>query len=138
MDRLPLRRRIVIKIFTIVSTLFWIIRQYAIPNPFDALGAGLTIYIGESALLLTPEVLNWLADPLIYGVTFIVVGLYYRSGSEPVLGSILYMVFYCIHIGLLYLILSCHPITWLMIVIAVAYIALHIAALILKSRIDWQ
>ena len=121
-----------------IAGIFYLIRQFAIPNPFDALGAGLTIYLGESALLLTPEVLNWLADPLIYGFTFGVVGLYYISGTAPVLGSILYMVFYCIHIGLLYLILSCYPITWLMIVIAVAYIALHVAALILKSRIDWQ
>lgn len=121
-----------------IAGIFYIIRQVAIPNPFDALGAGLPICLGESALLLTPEALNWLADPLIYGLTFGVVGLYYISGTAPVLGSILYMGFYCIHISLLYLILSCYPKKWLMIVIAVVYMALHVAALILKSRSDWQ
>lgn len=94
---------------------------------------GLTITIGEAPLLLTPEILNWVADPIIAAITFGVVGLYYIKGSEPALGSILYMVFYAVHIGLLYLLLNIYPIIWLMIVVAVIYIALHITILVIKT-----
>lgn len=83
---------------------------------------------------LSPECLNLLADPLIGSVTFGVVGLYYIRGSYPVLGSFLYMFFYCVHIGLLFLILSCYPTTWLMGAVAVVYFALHILTAVLMRR----
>ena len=126
----PLRRLIEIKIYTALATLFWLIRQFVIPNPFEALGEGLTIIIGESPLLLSPELLNWIADPIIASLTFLIVGLYYISGTAPAVGSILYMVFYVIHIGLLYLLLSIYPTIWLMILIALLYIAIHITLVI--------
>ena len=125
------------KLYTLLAAIFYLMRQFAIPNPFEALGTGLNIRIGARNLLLTPEILNWAADPIIYLLTFAVVGLYYRRGTAPVLGSCLYMVFYCIHIGLLYLILSCYPMIWLMITIAIVYIALHISLIVLKNRLSW-
>ncbi len=93
--------------------------------------------IGESPLVLSPEILNWIADPIIFAITFGVVGLYYISGSAPALGSFLYMFFYCVHIAGLYLLLSIYPTVWLMILIVGVYIALHITALIIKSRADF-
>lgn len=114
------------KIYATIATIFWIIRQYTIPNPFEALGDGITIMFADSPFLLSPEILNWIADPIISGVTFLIVGLYYISGSAPTVGSILYMVFYTIHIGLLYLLLSIYPLFWLMIVIVLLYIMIHI------------
>lgn len=86
--------------------------------------------IGEAPVLLTPEILNWIADPIIATLTFLIVGLYYISGTAPALGSILYMLFYAIHIGLLYLLLSIYPTIWLMILIALLYLAIHIALVI--------
>ncbi len=127
-----MRRLIEIKIYSALATIFWIVRQFAIPNPFEALGDGITIMIGEAPLLLTPEILNWIADPIIAAITFGVVGLYYIKGSEPALGSILYMVFYAAHIGLLYLMLSVCPIVWLMVLIGVVYIGLHIGMIVLN------
>ena len=85
-------------------------------------------------MLLTPEILNWIADPIIAAITFGVVGLYYIKESEPTLGSILYMVFYAVHIGLLYLMLSVYPIVWLMVLIGVIYILVHIGMLILGNK----
>lgn len=125
-----LRRLIEIKIYSALATIFWLVRQIAIPNPFEALGDGLTIMIDESPLLLTPEILNWIADPIIASLTFLIVGLYYISGTAPALGSILYMLFYAIHIGLLYLLLSIYPTIWLMILISLLYLAIHIALVI--------
>ena len=86
--------------------------------------------------MLSPDFLNWIADPLIAGFTFGVVGLYYISRSDPALGSILYMFFYALHIGLLYLILSIYPAIWLMILIGVVYFGLHIAIIVLKNILD--
>lgn len=122
------------KIYATIATIFWIIRQYAIPNPFEALGDGITIILADSPFLLSPEILNWIADPIISGMTFLIVGLYYMRGSAPALGSILYMVFYTIHIGLLYLLLSIYPMFWLMIVIVLLYIMIHIL-LIIKIKL---
>lgn len=104
------------------------------PNPFEALGEGLTITIGEASSILSPDVLNWIADPIVGVITFGVVGLYYSKGSSPVLGSVLYMIFYAVHIGMLYLMLWVYPIVWLMILIGVVYIGLHIGAIALKSN----
>lgn len=123
-----------IKIYSTLATLFWLIRQYAIPNPFEALGEGITVTIGGAPVLLSPEILNWIADPIIGAFTFLVVGIYYISGSNPTKGSILYMFFYAVHIGMLYLISSVYPTIWLIVLIAVIYLAFHIALLILKFK----
>ncbi len=90
--------------------------------------------IGETPLLLTPEILNWIADPIIGAFTFCVVGLYYIKGSNPALGSILYMFFYAVHIGLLYLMLWIYPVVWLMVLIGIIYISLHIGMIVLNSK----
>lgn len=132
-DRYISRRKIKIRIYSALATLFWLVRQIAIPNPFKALGEGLTITISEAPLLLTPETLNWIADPIIAAITFGVVGLYYIKGSEPALGSFLCMFFYAVHIGLLYLILLIYPIVWLMVLIGIVYIGLHIGMVYLNS-----
>ena len=97
------------------------------------MGEGLTITIAEAPLLLTPELLNLIADPIIGALTFGVVGLNYKKGSAPAIGSILYMVFYAVHIGLLYLLLWIYPIVWLMVFIGVIYIGLHMGVTILKD-----
>ena len=38
------------KLIAVISTL---VRQFYIPNPFDALGDGLVVNIGETPILLT-------------------------------------------------------------------------------------
>ena len=43
------------------------------------------------------------------------------------------MIFYTVHIGLLYLMLWIYPIVWLMVLIGVVYIGLHIGLLILDN-----
>ena len=135
MGKYLLRRNIKINIYFVLAALFWFIRQVAIPNPFEVLGEGIPIIIGEVSFLLTPDILNWIADPVIGAITFIVVGLYYIKRSDPALGSILYMIFYAVHIGLLYLLLWVYPIVWLMVLIVGIYIGLHIVAVILNNNL---
>lgn len=96
------------------------------PNPFETLGDGIVATIGESEILLTPDMLNLIAGGVLPTITFIVVGVYYISKSCPAWGSILYMVFFCIHTGLLYLLCIAYPSILLVCLILICYLALHI------------
>ena len=110
------------------------IRQFYIPNPFEALGDGLVINMGKTSMLLPPEALNWVAEPFMHGTTFVIVGLYYDRGSAPALGSFLYLIFYCIHTFLLWLMSLAGFATWAVILIVVLYIGCHIGVKWLQNR----
>lgn len=120
--------------YKILSTLFWFIRQFAIPNPFEVLGDGITVMLDETPLLLTPECLNWIAGLGLPAFTFAVVGLYYSRGEGASWGSFLYMVFFCVHTGILLLMSLAYPAIWLIVLIGVIYIGLHIAVITLINR----
>lgn len=76
-------------LYNIIAVLSVLIRQFLIPNPFDMMENGLII--------------NWIMEPIMYVFTFAIVGLFYERGSEPTVGSFLYLFFYCIHTGLLFI-----------------------------------
>ena len=119
------------KLMAIVSIL---IRQLYIPNPFEPLGNRIIVHIGEIPLLNLSEILNVTVEPLIYVVTFTVVGLYYKKGSAPTLGSFLYLLFYCVHIFLLWLMSLLGFATWAVVLIAVLYVGVHAILLRLRCR----
>lgn len=123
--------------YKFLSTLFWVVRQFFIPNPFEVLGDGVTVMINDAPMMLTPDTLNWIAGLGLPAITFAVVGLYYSRSSEPVAGSILYMIFFCVHTGILHLMSLAYPAIWLVVLIGVVYIGLHIAALTLINRNDF-
>lgn len=105
------------------------------PNPFEVLGEGITVVISGAEVLLTPDTLNWIAGGVLPIITFIVVGIYYVSRSCPAWGSILYMFFFCLHTGLLYLMSAAYPSTFLIVLIFVGYIALHVGVNVLGNKI---
>lgn len=76
--------------YNIIAFISVIIRQFFLPNPFEP---------RTDAIIL-----NWIAEPLLYVITYLIVGIFYDEGSEPALGSFLYLVFYAIHVVLLMLI----------------------------------
>jgi len=119
--------------YKLIAAISILIRQFCIPNPFDALGDGLIVNIGETSILLPPGVLNWVAEPIMHMVTFAIVGLYYDRGSAPALGSFLYLLFYCIHTFLLWLMSLAGFSTWAVVVIVVLYIACHMGLTKLRS-----
>ena len=80
--------------YKLIVAISILIRQFYLPNPFEALGDGLIVNIGETPMAFPPEILNWIAEPFMHVVTFAVVGLYYDRGSAPALGSFLYLLFY--------------------------------------------
>lgn len=132
-----LRRVSKIKLYKKLSVLFWFIRQFCMPNPFEVLGEGVTVVLNEVPILLTPDILNWIAGLGLPTFTFIIVGLYYISGSAPAAGSLLYMFFFCVHTGILYLMCLAYPANWLVVLISIAYLGVHLVALSIKRRVTF-
>ena len=122
------------KLYVSLAGLFWFVRQFFIPNPFEVLGDGITVTIKGTPVLLTPDTLNWIAGLGLPAFTYLLVGLYYNRGENPALGSVLYMAFFCIHTWLLHLMSLAYPAYWLMILIGVVYIGIHVVAFILINR----
>ncbi len=75
--------------YKLIATISLIIRQFYIPNPFEPRP--------DAALI------NLIAEPIMHMVTYGVVGIFYEEYSAPAIGSFLYLLFYCIHTGLLML-----------------------------------
>ena len=112
--------------YKLMAAISILIRQFYIPNPFEALGDRLVVNMGNTSMLLPTEVLNWVAEPFMHGITFVIVGLYYDRGSAPALGSFLYLIFYCIHTFLLWLMSLAGFATWTVTLMVVLYIGCHI------------
>jgi hypothetical protein len=106
------------KLFKAISIL---IRQFYIPNPFITFEYGL--------------LLNIIAEPFLYLVTFAIVGLYYSRGSNSPLGSILYLTFYIVHVGILMIMGFFQWNKLIIIILILVYIALHMVFMWLRNRI---
>lgn len=119
------------KLMRIIS---FLIRQYYIPNPFEALGNELIVDIWDASLLLTPTMLNWIAGLFLPGLTYVIVGMYYEERSNPRLGCLLYLVFFAIHNFVLQLMSNNGFSNWSVGLILIAYVILHIILLTIKNR----
>lgn len=111
-----------------------IVRQFFIPNPFDALTVLPQLSIAGVSLTLTPDILNWLASGALVPFTYAVVGIFYDRGSSPSLGSFLFLLFYFIHTGIIYLVCTVNFALWAQILAVVGYIALLIGGASLRYR----
>lgn len=118
------------KIMALISLL---IRQFLVPNPFEALGEGLTISAYDVPILLSPTVLNVIAEPIVHTVTFTVVGLYYHRGEGAEKGSFLYLLFYLIHTFVLWLMASAGFEVWAIVLILLLYIGIQVLLLIKRN-----
>ena len=87
-----------------IVSVSWIIRQFCLPNPFESLGDGLIVTLGKSQLLMTPTILNLIASFVLPLLSYLIVGMVYESGSEPALGSILYLSVYCVLVFILWIV----------------------------------
>jgi len=83
---------------------------------------------------ISPEVLNWVAEPIVHVVTFAIVGLYYERGSVPVLGSFLYLLFYCLHTFLLWLMSVAEFSIWAVAFLITLYVGMHFVLLKILKR----
>lgn len=119
--------------YKLMAAISILIRQFCIPNPFETLGDGLVVYLGEAPVLLSPVLLNLLAELFLPTVTYAVAGLYYDRGSAPALGSFLYLLFYCVYTFLLWLMSLAGFATWVVALIPVLYLGCHFGVKVLRN-----
>lgn len=101
-----------------------VIRFYFMPNTFEL--ALLFKDLGLLGMLF--------GEAILVAVTFGVVSLYYQKGKcNPAIGSLLYLIFYVIHIGLIQIMSSVGFNLFAVIPLLAAYIALHIGLHKLKK-----
>lgn len=92
------------------------------------------VNLWQTPILLSPEVLNWVVETFMHAVTFAVVGLHYDTGSASALGSFLYLLFYCIHTFLLWLMSLAGFTTWAVVLIVGTYMGCHLGLKMLRNR----
>jgi len=75
-------------VYKFLAAISLIMRFAVLPNPFESFQNGIMI--------------NYLAEPFIHFITYGTVGLFYLRGSNPPAGTLLYFLFYCINIALIF------------------------------------
>lgn len=105
--------------YKLIALISMIIRLSYLPNPFETLEYGYYI--------------NYIVDPLVYFLTYNVVGLYYTKGSSPAIGSLLYLFFYILHIGLIMLM---GVFKWNLVAIVVIFISYFVAHFFMKVLME--
>ncbi len=75
-------------VYGVASLISLVIRNFFLPNPFEC--------FGDHAIII-----NWVAEPIIQGISYALVGLVYKKGSNPALGSVLFLLTYALLVGVL-------------------------------------
>ena len=122
--------------YKIIAFISVIIRQFALPNPFESLDGVFSIPFFDVNFPIHAFYINWVAEPILHVITFNIVGIYYsRSDHFPAVGSFLYLLFYSIHVGLIYL-AGCFNFELIAIIaILICYVCLHIGINALKNKL---
>lgn len=94
------------KLYSIIALISCFVRQFYLPNPFVCFGDKAALY-------------NWIAEPIIQAIAFVLVGLVYQKGDHPAFGSILYLLTYSMIVGVLW-VLGIFAFAWWWILILIA------------------
>lgn len=107
--------------YKIISVLSMLIRQFCLPNPFEC--------FGDSAVLI-----NWIAGIVIASITYLIVGLVYEKGSDPAVGSLLYLITYSLLTGILYILGIFSFAWWWIMILVVVFVGAIIGIRIISIR----
>ena len=111
------------RLYLLIAATLAFARQYYLPNPFECLG--------DKAALI-----NLIAEPFIHALAFLLVGLIYRRGEAPILGSILYFITYAILVGILCLMgIFSFAWWWVLLIISIPII-ITVVLCMAKARYD--
>lgn len=122
-------------LYGIIATLSWIIRVLVLPNPFEVLGESFTINLFGLSFATTPFIFNFfIMSVILYLITYPIVGLYYTKGSNGAWGSFLYLMFYCIHTGLLFIMSWFNFSIPAIVIVLIGYAMLHVGYNCLKNK----
>lgn len=120
--------------YKLIAAISVLIRQFVLPNPFEGLGETFDVTLFNITFQMTPDILNWIVEPGLHLLSFVVTGLYYTRGfQEPAVGSLLYLMFYALHTGLLILMSAASFAWWAVIPLIVLYILGHIGVNVLMN-----
>ena len=111
------------KIYLLMTVISTLVRQFALPNPFEC--------FGDRAVII-----NWIAEPIIHAVAYGIVGLFYIRGSAPTLGSIAYLFVYAAIVGILWWCGLFSFAWWWIAILVVAFIALIAGIMYIKDKIE--
>lgn len=115
--------------YQLIIIISFVVRQFFIANPFEALGEGVTT--------ISPIVLNLIAELVLHAITYAVVGLYYRGGT-PGWGSFLYLGNYWVHTFVLCLMGSTGFAVGPVLLILFVYVVSHMALASLWERVFYK
>lgn len=118
------------KFYGLMAGISIFVRQFLLPSPFEQLPHPILAKSGEISIPIPPLMLNIIIEPVLHIFTFTVAGIYYSRGEFPAFGSLLYLIFYFIHVGLLALMAMTQFATWAIILILFLYISCHISLLL--------
>lgn len=97
-----------------LHTVSVIIRQFFVSNPFE--NSTIDVPFG-------PVFFYMIIEAMLVPITYMVVGIFYKRRSSPVVGSMLFLLFYLVHNGLLVLMSKAKFNKILIGIILVAYMA---------------
>ena len=100
----------------------FLIRQFVLPNPFEC--------FGEKATLI-----NWITEPILQVVTYLLVGLVYQKGDMPAMGSVLFLITYAMLVGVLWALGVFRFAWWWILLLAAASFAVVIGIRWICSRL---
>ena len=122
--------------YSLIKLISTLVRTFVLPNPFEQLPEPFNITVMTTQIAIPADLLNWIVEVPLHLITFAIVGLYYEKGSNPAIGSLLYMLFYCIHTAMLY-IMACFQFVPIAVVMTlIVYISAQIAVVTVKSKIN--
>lgn len=100
--------------YYLIYTISVIYRQFFMANPFE--NATIEVPFG-------PVFFNMIIGAMLVPITYMVVGIFYKRRSSPAVGSMLFLMFYLVHNGLLVLMSKAEFNKIIIGIILVAYIA---------------
>ena len=100
-------------LYGLVTLASILIRQFVLPNPFEC--------FGEKA-----AVINWIAEPILQIVAYLLVGLVYQKGDMPAVGSALFLITYAVLVGILWLLGIFRFAWWWILLLVIAFVAIVI------------
>ena len=109
--------------YKIGSIMCFLIRQFCLPNPFEC--------FGDSAV-----VINLIAGLILAPITYLIVGVLYDKGSEPVVGSILYLIVYMILTAVLWVMGVFSFAWWWIVTLVIVSIAMMIGVKIISEKLE--
>ena len=111
------------RLYFLITAISILVRQIVLPNPFEC--------FGDKAFFI-----NCIAEPFIIVVSYLLVGLVYKKGSAPAIGSILFLVTYMVIIGILWILGLFKFAWWWSLILVISFIGIMIGIRFLCNKLS--